>query len=72
MREVVVGDGYASQNSLRLYFGLDKATTVDEMTVLWPRSGVIQKFSSLAGNRIVEITEGKQEVVEKHYKVPTP
>lgn len=69
MREVVLGDGYGSQNSLRLYFGLDKATAAEEVTVQWPRSGLNQKFQNVAGNRIVEVTEGKQEVVEKHYGV---
>ena len=67
LREVVVGDGYGSQNSLRLYFGLGKATAVDEMTVQWPRSGQVQKFQKVAGNRIVQVTEGNQEIVEKHY-----
>ena len=33
MREVVLGDGYGSQNSLRQYFGLNDAAAVDEMVV---------------------------------------
>src|SRR5229473_5040982 len=44
MREVVLGDGYGSQNSLRQYFGLSDAASVDEMVVKWPRSGVTQKL----------------------------
>jgi hypothetical protein len=67
MREIVLGDGYASQNSLRQHFGLGSATSVDELTVKWPRSGIVQTFHNVAGNRIVEITEGKNEVVEKNY-----
>src|SRR6187549_1298241 len=31
MREVVLGDGYGSQNTLRQYFGLGDATQVDEL-----------------------------------------
>ena len=67
MREVVLGDGYGSQNSLRLYFGLDNAVSADDVTVKWPRSGIVQKFENVAANRIIEITEGKQQLQEKHY-----
>src|SRR6185295_8987329 len=54
MREVVLGDGYGSQNSLRQYFGLSESNSVDEMVVRWPRSGAVQKFQNVAGNRIVQ------------------
>src|SRR5579872_2559622 len=53
MREVVLGDGYGSQNSLRQYFGLADAAAVDLMVVKWPRSGIVQKFTNVASNRIV-------------------
>ena len=67
MREVVLGDGYGSQNSLRQYFGLNDASAVDEMVVRWPRSGIVQKFQNVAANRIVQVTEGSDELVEKKY-----
>ena len=67
MREIVLGDGYGSENSLRQHFGLGEATSVDEITVKWPRSGIVQTFHNVAGNRIVQITEGKNELVEKNY-----
>jgi hypothetical protein len=67
MREIVLGDGYGSQNSLRQYFGLADATEVDEMVVRWPRSGIIQKFPKVAANRIVQVTEGSDALVEKRY-----
>ncbi|MEX2262160.1 MAG: CRTAC1 family protein [Bryobacteraceae bacterium] len=67
MREVVLGDGYGSQNSLRQHFGLGEAAMIDEMTVRWPRSGITQKFENLAVNRTVEVTEGKDAVLEKAY-----
>jgi ASPIC and UnbV/FG-GAP-like repeat len=70
MREVVLGDGYGSQNSLRQHFGLGEATHVDELTVNWPRSGVVQKFHNVAADRIVEITEGTDLLVEKRYGRP--
>ena len=68
MREVVLGDGYGSQNSLRQHFGLGDAAQVDELVVKWPRSGVVQRFANVAANRIVEVTEGKDGLVEKHYR----
>jgi hypothetical protein len=67
LREVTLGDGYGSQNSLRQHFGMGDATVLEELTVKWPRSGIIQKFRNVAANRIIEITEGKNELVEKHY-----
>ncbi len=66
-REVVAGDGYGSQNSLRVYFGLNDAKSVDELTVRWPRSGLVQKFQNVAADRIVAVTEGRDQLVEKHY-----
>jgi hypothetical protein len=67
MRELTLGDGYGSQNSLRQHFGLGAATSVDELTVKWPASGTTQVFHNVAGQRIIQITEGKDEIVEKHY-----
>jgi hypothetical protein len=67
MREVVAGDGYASQSSLRQHFGIGDATSVDELVVKWPRSGTVQTFKNVAADRIVEITEGVNRIAEKHY-----
>jgi hypothetical protein len=67
MREMTEGDGYGSENSLRQHFGLNDATSVDQVTVKWPVSGTTQTFKNVAGDRIIQITEGKNEIVEKHY-----
>ena len=66
-REVALGDGYGSQNTLRQYFGLGDRTTVDELIVKWPRSGLTQRFRNVAADRIIEITEGGDALVEKRY-----
>ena len=71
MREVVLGDGYGSQNTLRQHFGLGEATVVDELVVKWPRSGATQTFRNLPANRIIQITEGVDGVVEKKYGADT-
>jgi hypothetical protein len=78
MREVALGDGYGSQNSLRLYFGLGdpaadgKPPAIDELVIRWPRSGREQRFANVAGNRIVAVEEGRGELVEKAYRREAP
>ncbi len=67
MREVALGDGYGSQNTLRQYFGLGDRAQIDELIVRWPRSGRSQTFRNVAADRIVQITEGRDELVEKRY-----
>jgi hypothetical protein len=57
-REVTAGDGYASQNMLRLHFGLGAASRVDELTIKWPASGIIQHFKNVPADRMVKVTEG--------------
>ena len=47
--------------------GVSDAAAVDEMVVRWPRSGVVQKFQNVAANRIVQVTEGSDALVEKRY-----
>lgn len=67
MREVVLGDGFASQNWLRQHFGLGNDAVVDEITVKWPASKTTQTFQNVQGDRIIQITEGDNNIVEKHY-----
>jgi len=67
LREVTAGDGYASQSMLRLHFGLGEAAGVDEMTVRWPASGLVERFRDVAGDRIVALAEGSGRLVEKRY-----
>jgi hypothetical protein len=64
-REVILGDGYGSQSSLRLHFGLGRQKHADKLTVRWPRSGIEQVFENVAANRVVQITEGHDHLVEK-------
>ena len=64
-REVTLGDGYASQSSLRQYFGLGDRDRADELIVRWPRSGITQRFTGVPANQIVEVTEGVDGLVTK-------
>jgi enediyne biosynthesis protein E4 len=54
--EVHSGGGYASQNDLRLHFGLAQAEKIDKVEIAWP-SGIRQTVEGLAVNRIHAIKE---------------
>jgi len=58
MRHVTAGSSYASQQSARLYFGLDDRPQVDKLTVRWPGGGT-ETFANIKARQLVRITEGK-------------
>ena len=66
-REIVSGDSYGSQSSLRQHFGLDQHHKVDQLIVYWPVSKITQVFENVAADRIIQITEGEDQIIEKHY-----
>ena len=62
LRLVSAGSGFASQNSARLYFGLNDQTRIDALTVRWP-SGQVERFEkvgdkSIGVRQLVRIKEG--------------
>jgi hypothetical protein len=63
LRLVTAGSSFASQQSSRLYFGLDRETQVNAITVLWP-DGRAERFEqaqgqALTARQLVRITEAK-------------
>ena len=68
LREVSAGDGYASQSTLRLHFGLGEAAVAEELTVRWPASGLVERFENVAGDRIVALAEGSGQLIERRYR----
>ena len=56
VQEVRAGSSYLSMDSIELEFGLEKADSVDEITVLWP-SGAEQVIRDIALNQTLLITE---------------
>ncbi len=52
------GNGFASQSTRRVYFGLGKATTIETLEIQWP-SGLKQTFSNVTPNRIYQVVEGQ-------------
>ncbi len=56
--EVRSGGGYASQNDLRVHFGLGQATKVDKIEIRWP-SGLVDVLENVPADRVVYVLEGK-------------
>jgi enediyne biosynthesis protein E4 len=56
--EVRSGGGYASQNDLRVHFGLGQATKADTVEIRWP-SGQADKLENVAAGQVVYVQEGK-------------
>ena len=56
-REVSLGQGYASQSSMRLLFGLGEEKMVDEIVVFWPATRKEQRFEQVPANRLLLISE---------------
>ncbi|MGH9431289.1 MAG: ASPIC/UnbV domain-containing protein, partial [Terriglobia bacterium] len=56
--EVRSGGSYASQNDLRVHFGLGEATTVDQLTIKWP-SGQVDELQGVAADQVIHVEEGK-------------
>ena len=68
LRLLSAGSGFASQNSARLYFGLNDKTTIDALTVRWP-SGRVERFENIKAKELVRIVEGNRiEVVQLQAK----
>jgi len=62
LRLLSAGSGFASQNSARLYFGLNYKTQVDALIVRWP-SGRVERFEkvgdkTIVARQLVRIKEG--------------
>jgi hypothetical protein len=61
VRWVTSGTSYLSASDSRLWFGLGKEPMVEHLEVRWP-SGLVQTWSNLRADRILELTEGKDPV----------
>jgi len=55
-QDLVSGGSYASQNDMRLHFGLGAATKIDKLEVKWP-DGTLQPISVAGCDRVVTIVE---------------
>jgi hypothetical protein len=57
VQEVRGGGSYASQNDLRVHFGLGAASRADRVEVRWP-SGLEEVFTGLSADAVVVLREG--------------
>ena len=51
------GNGYCSQNTLNVHFGLGQETIIDSVIVFWP-DGISESFSGLVFNEINYLNRG--------------
>ena len=56
VREAQAGSSYLSTDSVELEFGLGSASTVEEVSIIWP-SGQMQTLTNLAVNQVLKVTE---------------
>ena len=56
IREINCGNGYQSQSTLRLHFGLGAARQIDLVEVRWP-NGAVETFKNVAADRLIQLTE---------------
>jgi tetratricopeptide (TPR) repeat protein len=63
VRWLTGGTGYLAANDPRLWFGLGNAGVVEQLEVRWP-SGLVERWSNLPADRIVDLREGAQSTRE--------
>ncbi len=59
LRVVTAGQGYGSQYSRVVHFGLADATRIDELQITWP-SGQRQVLRDIAVDRIIDVEENAE------------
>src|SRR5580698_6807664 len=57
LAEIRSGGSYLSQSDLRLHFGLENATRIDKVEVIWP-NGNTQIFQDVATDRFYHLKQG--------------
>jgi len=58
-RDVNAGGSFGS-SPFRREIGIGQATKIDEITVAWPSSGIVQVIKDVTPNQFIQITEGKE------------
>jgi hypothetical protein len=55
------GNGFASQSTLRVHFGLARAKQIERLEVAWP-SGQRQSYTDIPIDRIHTVIEGQAQL----------
>jgi hypothetical protein len=61
-RDVRTGGSFGC-NPLRQTLGVGKAAKIDRLEIYWPASDTRQTFTDVAVDRVVAVTEGRDELV---------
>jgi len=61
------GNGFASQSTLKVHFGLDSDTHIERLKIAWP-SGQQQVFENVAVDHIYRVIEGDNELHRFNFK----
>ena len=56
MREVVAGNGFDAQSTLRVHFGTGDAKVIEQLSILWP-DGETQEFTNIPVNTIYHLKQ---------------
>jgi hypothetical protein len=67
--EVRSGSSYVSSNDMRVHFGLGAATKLEWVEIRWP-SGLVERFTGLAVDKIHNLKEGSGTGVAPSSKTP--
>ncbi len=65
IRSVTAGNGFISQMSQVLHFGIGAATVIDEIDIFWKKD-YVQRFTKLDVNKVYSLTEGGNPVTSVH------
>ena len=68
--EVRSGGSWASQNDLRVHFGLGQAAKADRLEIRWP-GGQVETLENVAADQLVYVEEGKGIVKAMHFQSST-
>jgi hypothetical protein len=68
-RWLTSGTSYLSSNDPRLFFGLGPDRSIERLEVRWP-SGLVQGWSNVAADRMLELREGSEPVDDPRASVP--
>jgi len=69
VRWLTSGTSYLSSSDPRLWFGLGSATKADQLEVRWP-AGMVQTWSDVAADRILDLREGDDQARAKSTIAP--
>jgi hypothetical protein len=70
LRFVNGGNGFASQSTYRVHFGLAQQQTIDKIEIRWP-CGITQVFEKLPADHIYRIVEGNSKTLPFTVKATT-